>query len=77
MKNIKSFISNLLFFRFEQICTAWNRDTFVEKIKLEPLNKDEMILIADSSANSHRGGGFYHPAPEVTSFIINTVSIWY
>ena len=50
----------------------------MQKIYLEPLNKDEMILIGDSpSRNDHDRGGWGSPRRirrEDTSFIINTVS---
>ena len=44
-------------FRSEQVCTVWNRG-MAEKIYLEPLNKDEMILIGYSPSNDEK----YHPS---------------
>ena len=76
-------------FRSEQVCTVWNRG-MAEKIYLEPLNKDEMILIGDSPSidEKHHSGGWggsrrsrgfggddRHDFPEAKSFIINTVSL--
>ena len=49
----------------------------MQKIYLEPLNKDEMILIGDSPSRNDHGRGGWGTPPRVrredTSFIINTV----